>query len=100
MRTYILEGHNVVPEPDIERWAQQCQDVQNIAVKKTYLEEYKVSTVFLWIDHNYLNIGPPLLFETMIFGLSDENEYQKRCSTWEEAEVQHEEALKWLQERK
>ena len=30
--------------------------------------EISVSTVFLGLDHNYGGKGPPLLFETMIFG--------------------------------
>jgi hypothetical protein len=46
-----------------------------------------VSTVFLGIDHNFGN-GPPLLFETMVFG-GEYDGYCKRYSTWEEAEGGH-----------
>lgn len=49
-----------------------------------------VSTVFLGFDHRYVGDGPPLLFETMIFPGA---EMVGRCSTWEEAEAMHEEAV-------
>ena len=42
-----------------------------------------VSTVFLGIDHSWLG-GPPILFETMIFG-GQFDEVQKRYCTMEEA---------------
>ena len=42
----------------------------------------EASTVFLGLDHQLTEDGPPLLFETMVFGgpLSGETD---RCSTWE-----------------
>ena len=48
----------------------------------------EVSTVFLPIDHNYSNEGPPLVFETLIFEgpLAD---WMNRYSTWEDAEKGH-----------
>lgn len=50
-----------------------------------------VSTVFLVIDHNYEFIGPPLLWETMIFRDGDGQE-QWRSATREEALAIHAEA--------
>ena len=50
-----------------------------------------VSTVFLFIDHNFGD-GPPLLFETMVFGGKMDG-YQIRCSTWEQAVIQHRRTL-------
>lgn len=58
-----------------------------------------VSTVFLSLDHAYhvgTEKGPPLLFETMVFGLPDGGEYQERYSTWEEAEAGHKETVRRL----
>jgi hypothetical protein len=51
-----------------------------------------VSTVFLPIDHRVLGDGPPLVFESLVFGgpLSDE---MQRYSSWEEAEAGHAELL-------
>jgi len=59
--------------------------------------DIEVSTVFLAMNHNYGNYGPPLLFETMIFG-GEHDQDQWRCSTWEEAISQHERAVKLLTE--
>jgi hypothetical protein len=52
------------------------------------IDEVRVSTVFLGMDHNSDHDGPPLLFETMIVGgLLDQ--FRMRCTTYEEAEVMH-----------
>ena len=47
-----------------------------------------VSTVFLALDHSFGRAGPPLLFETMVFGGKLDGE-QERCATWDEAEKMH-----------
>lgn len=48
----------------------------------------QISTVFLGIDHNRVGAGPPVLFETMIFG-GKYNCEQRRYCTWDEAERGH-----------
>lgn len=53
-----------------------------------------VSTVFLVINHSW-SAGPPMLFETMIFG-GPHADYQTRCSTYHEAEIQHQKALEMI----
>ena len=52
------------------------------------IKGHSVSTVFLGLDHNFSKGGPPILFETMIFGPKGE-EMCKRYATWEEAEEGH-----------
>lgn len=56
-------------------------------VAKTEHDHVTVSTVHLVIDHGYGD-GPPLIFETMIFGGQHADE-QWRYSTREEAEDGH-----------
>lgn len=87
MKTYILNGH--IPETDdnFEACARMTR-----TVAKTSIGDVRISTVFLGMDHNFFGNGPPLLFETMIFG-GPHDGYQERCSTWEEAEKQHEKAV-------
>jgi hypothetical protein len=51
----------------------------------------------LCIDHRF-GSGPPLLFETMIFGEEDD-EYQKRYSTWKEAEEGHQIAVNYARKK-
>jgi hypothetical protein len=51
-----------------------------------------VSTVFLGLDHQWGD-GPPLVFETMIFG-GEHDQYQERYSTWDEAEAGHKQGVR------
>ena len=90
--TYILDGRNPIRCADFmtrARWFERS-DRQ---VARTDFGDVRVSTVFLGLDRSF-GQGPPLLFETMIFGGPfDQAKYQERCSTWEEAEAQHAEAI-------
>jgi hypothetical protein len=51
-------------------------------------EYIHVSTTFLSLDHNFSGVGPPIVYETMIFG-PVLTEYQERYCTWAEAERGH-----------
>jgi hypothetical protein len=57
-------------------------------VGDTTIGDVRVSTVFLGLNHQYESGGPPLIFETMVFGgpLDDEMD---RYSTEAEAEAGH-----------
>ncbi len=91
MKNYILDGKTPVKEPDIIKWAKWFEKADRV-VKQTELpNDVKVSTVFLGMDHDYFG-NSLLLFETMIFG-GEHDQYQERCSTWEQAEQQHQEAI-------
>jgi len=83
---FILDNRKPVP-CDLMTWARMMQDAGGRRVAATEIEGSRVSTVFLGLDHSFGD-GPPLLFETLVFGgpLAGEME---RCSTWEQAEAQH-----------
>jgi hypothetical protein len=92
---FILDGKNAVEEKDIIQWAEwferSAKDGSRV-VKFTELpNNVRVSTVFLGLNHQWFPEGPPLLFETMIFGGG--NDYQERYATWEEAEKGHDHVL-------
>jgi hypothetical protein len=90
--TYILDGRNPIPCADFMTGARWFQ-TSDRHVAKTDFGDVRVSTVFLGFDRSF-GQGPPLLFETMIFGGSfDQDKYQERCSTWDEAEAQHVKAV-------
>jgi len=96
---YILKDHTPILEPDLTKWLKWFETA-NRRVDETFItnnitkEKIRVSTVFLGLNHNYIQEEPPLLFETMIFGGKfDEEEYQTRCSTWKEAEKMHQKAI-------
>ena len=83
---YILDGKTPVPCGDLIAWATWLGKT-NRHVGNAEKDGVRVSTVFLGLDHSWGD-GPPRLFETMIFG-GEHDDYQERCSTWEEAEAMH-----------
>jgi hypothetical protein len=88
---YILEGHTPVRcDDDIVSWAKWFTNrfEELCRVGKTNFEGGYVSTVFLGVDHHYFGEGPPILFETMVFGGELDHEQERYC-TWEEAEAGH-----------
>lgn len=93
MTNYILDNKCAVECNDILKWGMWFEKADR-HVAKTEKEDIQVSTVFLGIDHSFGD-GPPLLFETMIFGGEHDGD-QWRYSTWEEAEKGHMEACKLL----
>jgi hypothetical protein len=52
--------------------------------------EFDVSTVWLGVNYNFTNDGPPIIFETMVFGGDEsQDQMQWRWSTEEEARAGH-----------
>jgi hypothetical protein len=106
-RLYKLEGKKAVrvtDEPGSEEWlgaASRLESGDN-CVAQDFVDgvkdefgteiEIHVSTVFLGINHNFRGEGPPIVFETMVFGGAFDRQ-QRRYATWEEAEWGHIEIL-------
>jgi len=110
---YILEGH----EPkavSVMEWASWFETNTDRHIAKTSIDVPRwkfwlgkllrvkkwqpvlVSTVFLGLDHSF-GEGPPLLFETMVFGgLLDQE--MNRYFTWDEAEKGHREMVQKVKE--
>jgi len=84
---YILDGKEPVKVHDVMEWAMQIEYMDMIVEQTTLGQNIRVSTVFLGVDYQFGN-GPPLLFETMVFG-GEHNEDQWRYSTWDEAVAGH-----------
>lgn len=93
---YRLDDHTPVPCSSAEAAALLANDeARRVAIwrlldHKTSDQTCAVSTVFLVIDHAWQ--GPPLLFETMVFGGPFDGT-QERYSTWERAAVGHQAAV-------
>jgi hypothetical protein len=85
---YILRDHEAVEATWDEylEWSKQGFDATKRVAVDT-IGDVRVSTVFLMIDHNWLD-GPPILFETMVFG-GPFDEWQWRYHTWDEAVAGH-----------
>ena len=91
---YILEGKDAKPASLMEwaKWLEAAGKDRQVVVTDIS-DDVRVSTVFLGLDHNYLDTGPPLIFETLIFG-GEHNGDMDRYSTYEEAEAGHEVMVK------
>lgn len=87
---YILEGKIPVPCEDIFKWGKSLEGNRRVRFTKT--RGIQVSTVFLGLDHQFGD-GPPLLFETMVFG-GALNQEMNRYSTWDEAVNGHKAMVK------
>lgn len=91
IRCYILQGQLAVPVATVEEWGRwfQTHD-RHVAVEA--IGGYRISTVFLGIDHSF-GRGLPILFETMIFNPDGDDRDMWRCGTWEDAIDMHEAAV-------
>jgi hypothetical protein len=85
-QSYVLDDKGQpVAEPNIEKAFTFRKN--NWKVRQTRYGPVLVSTVFLCLDHNW-NDGPPILWETMIFGGKD-SQYQQRYVSVEDALAGH-----------
>lgn len=96
---YILKGNTPV-QATIEEYTQWeleaaaiDRDVHRVALST--VEDADISTVFLRVDHRFCGEGPPILFETMVFG-GPLDQDQWRYSTWAEAEAGHEKVVEMV----
>ncbi len=81
---YGMDGQVI----DRDEFAAMFEDPLGRRVAHDSQGDVSVSTVLLCLDHRFGDEGPPLIFETMIFG-GDHDEYQERYSTREQAEEGH-----------
>ena len=93
LNLYILEGREVIPAKDLFEWADFFEDHKHRVIRQTTVKLFNrnycdVSTVFLGIDHSFMKDGPPLVFETMVFG-GDFDGHQVRAYTYTGAEECH-----------
>lgn len=91
MKQYILKDRKPIHEPDILKWGEWYGDIKNRVVKRTEVGGCEVSTVFLGLDHSF-DDGPPVLFETLVFG-GPLDEEMERYHAWEEAEKGHQDMV-------
>jgi hypothetical protein len=89
LKHYILdEHHHPVEEPSFLRWAEWFETRNRIVDRTDINPKTYVSTVFLGMDHRYYGHGPPILFETMIFGGPLDGQTW-RYSSWDDAQTGH-----------
>ena len=99
MDKYLLdENNNPYMVHSMEVWIKGWKEQREI--KKTYIGNTLVSTIFLGFDHAFLGGNRPILFKTMVFFTDDpkdEQEHQWRYATWDEAIEHHDEIVDTIQ---
>ena len=95
--SYILYKRKVIPV-DFTTWTvwfEVYSRTRGRVLKSTQVDkDIRVSTVFLGVDHRFNfsgDDGPPILFETMIFG-GQHDQYQDRYCTYDQALAGHQRA--------
>jgi hypothetical protein len=77
MRYYKLDGHTPIRVETLKAWADEVAQHDRITaltgidpwrVDVTKIDDVVISTVFLGLDYRMSRRGPPLLFETKVFG--------------------------------
>lgn len=90
---WILRGHTPVPARDVLEWGFFFERIENRRVAHDVIQQpesdpVQVSTVFMGLDHNWSNSGPPILFEPRVFGGPLDGEMY-RYPTWDAAAAGH-----------
>lgn len=52
---------------DMETWAVFIESHNQVVAQTKLRDGHFVSTVYLGLDHNFSGVGPPLIYETMVF---------------------------------
>lgn len=99
---YLLdENKNIIPLSSFEEFVEsKIYNGINRIIRHTYLGKILISTVFLGIEHGFLEIEP-VLFETMIFMNGEDDphnldQYQERYKNYKDALKGHRRAVRMV----
>lgn len=97
-KLYVLDADNRVVEVfDFATWGEYLEHGNRVVGWTQITSETDVSTVFIGIDHRIWGEGPPLLFETMIFG-GPLDQSQWRYASYDDAMTGHKAAVRKARE--
>lgn len=80
---YDMQGNPM----ELLTWAKLFESAER-RIGQNIIGYVEVSTVWIGLDHNMSGCGPPLIFETMVFG-GPHDQWQARYATLAEAEAGH-----------
>ena len=98
---YILDNNH---KPVISTGMESSEWMDNNPNRKTvgydelkdlHGDDVRVSTVFLGLDHGWSG-SKPILWETMIFGGENDQAYQERYASYEQAIEGHQKAINFI----
>ena len=100
LKHYILDDEHHLVEVDLLTWARWFEDTPCRIVQQTTITAHCwVSTVFLGLDHRFHGKGPPVVFETMVFGGPEKLDGDMwRYSSWDDAQAGHDAAVRKVTE--
>jgi hypothetical protein len=97
MAWYILDNNHKPVPTDVSTASKWMEDNLNrkIVKQENINDDIHVSTVFLGLDHAmpWGKDKTPVLWETMIFGGPNDQEYQERYTSYEDAVEGHKVAV-------
>ena len=97
-RYYDRHGNPI----DMFAWAAMFEMTDH-HVAEDWIDGVRISTVWLGLDHNWADVGPPLIFETMIFEPEDDDldmdQYCWRWSTEVQALAGHDQAVAMVRQK-
>ena len=88
MNYYDIDGNPMT----FEQWSSTFKDMEYRRIGLDRLDVWTISTVWLGLDHNFGDEGPPLIFESMVFEKGESSaapDDTVRYSTKEEAIAGH-----------
>jgi hypothetical protein len=92
---HVLDEENrLVPVSGLKEWAEKITEEKR-HVRKTFIGEVEVSTVFLGFDHSW-GFGKPEFFETLI-SAGNHSGWKQRYSSYDQALAGHK---KWVEKTK
>lgn len=92
-KLYTLNADNhVVEVSDFVTWG-KCMEADRRVAYTQITSKMDVSTVFLGIDHRIGGKGPPVVFETMIFG-GPLDHHEWRYTSYDDAQTGHKAAVR------
>lgn len=91
---YLNPDHTYTP-CDLITWASQFETMDRY-IACDIVNENRISTVWLGINHGWCDSDKPLLFETMVFDKSGSDIFMNRYCTWDEAMEGHQKTIEWV----
>jgi hypothetical protein len=92
MRFYGRDGRSI----GRDEWMRQIEDHDHRRIGLDEVGDTHISTVWMGIDHSFWDHGPPVIFESMLFGGEFSGE-MRRYHTEAEALEGHRHAVRNLQ---
>lgn len=87
---YDFDGEPITMEEWAQLFEERCvgESLVRWQVGDDHIGDARVSTVWMGLDHRFMGDGPPLIFESMVFGGALDGEMD-RYSTKEKAAAGH-----------